>query len=89
MVPDQLTLTPQEFFGLLSGIAALACLCFQRQLHERRPEALHLILDGWPDVVGLDHGAQPPGRGDGLQAGHAGPQHEHPRWRDRPGRRDQ
>src|SRR5436853_651873 len=79
VVTDQLTLTPQEFFGLLRRIAALALLRFQWQLHERRPEALHLVLDGWPDVVRLDHGAQPPGGGDGLQAGDAGAQHEHPR----------
>src|SRR3989442_7598939 len=54
VVTDQLTLTPQEFFGLQSRVATLALLRFQRQLHESRPEALHLVLDGWPDVVGLD-----------------------------------
>ena len=42
------------------------------------PERLHLLLDRRPDVGDLDHGAQAPGRGDGLQASHAGAHDHHP-----------
>ena len=56
---------------------------------ELRPQRLDLLLGDRPHVVGLDHRAQPPRGGDGLQPGDAGPEDEHLSRPDRAGRRGQ
>jgi hypothetical protein len=55
-------------------------------LDELRAERLHLLARRTPDVVGLDHGAEPLRGRDGLQAGDARADDEHRRRADRAGR---
>ena len=82
-----LALTSVERLVLRRGIAALALGGggVERQLDELRAETLDLLLDGRADVVRLDPGAKALGGRDRLQSGHARPDHEDARRRDRPG----
>ena len=76
-----LALAAELFLAHLLRVAAggLGVGGFEIELHELRPQRLDLLLDGGADVVALHHRAEPPGRGDGLQSGDAGPDHEHAR----------
>ena len=60
----------------LAGVAAGA-LGRDAGVEEGGAQALGLLLGRGPHVVGLDHGAEPPRRGDRLQAGDADAHHEH------------
>ena len=72
--------------GQLAGVAADA-LGRHAGVEEGGAQALGLFLGGGPDVVGLDHGAEPARRGDRLQAGDADAHDEHLGRRHRPRRR--
>src|SRR5206468_7360751 len=65
----------------------LGILGFERELDELAAQALDLLLDDGPGVVGLDDGAEAFGRADGLQAGDAGADDEDACRRYRAGRR--
>jgi len=49
---------------------------FERHVDELGAQRLDLFARGGPHVRGFDHRTQPLGRGDGLQAGHPGSQHD-------------
>ena len=89
--PEQLALAIVKRFILGTRVAArvLGILGLEGQLDEARPEALDLFLGGRPQVVRRGDGAEPPRRGDRLEPGHARPDHQHPRRRDRARRRRQ
>ena len=86
-----LALAPVERLVLRLGVAALVFRVggFERQLDESGAEALHLLLDRGPHVVGLDLGAEPARRRDRLKSRDAGADDEHARRRDGPGGRHQ
>ena len=86
---DELLLPLVLVLGERHGVAAHPLRALHVELEEGRAEALDLLLHDRADVEGRDDGAQSPGGGDRLEAGHAGPEHEHLRGRDRPrGRRE-
>ena len=84
---QQLLLSGQVLRRLLLGVPARAVLGLEVELDELGPEALHLLLGRGPHVVGPHHRPQPAGGGDGLQAGHPGPHHQHLGRRHGAGRR--
>ena len=69
----QLALAAVEGLVLRAGVAArvLRVGRVEGQLDELRAQALHLLLDRRPHVVGRHDRADAPGGGDGLQPRHA------------------
>ena len=86
-VGERLALALLLLLGQLAGVAAgvLGVLEPDVELHELRAQRLDLLLDRGAHVEGGHHGAQPLGGGDGLQAGHAGAEHQHLGRADRAG----
>ena len=76
---ELLALACVEVLAHRLGVAAavLGVRGIEVEFHETRAEALDLLGDGGPDVVGLHDRAQASCRRDRLQAGDAGPDHEH------------
>jgi len=69
--------------GDLLGVTALRLRVGEPfDFDELRAQALHLLLDGLAHVESLDDRAQASRRGNGLQAGDAGPEHQHLGGRD-------
>ena len=85
----QLALLLIKLLAQLLGVAAggFGAGRFQRHFDELRAEAFDLLLHGGPHVVRLHDRAEPPRRGDRLQPGDAGADHEHLGRRERAGRR--
>ena len=75
------------FFPLFGGVAAgiFSVFGLHLQFDEFRAETLDLLFHDWPDIVGFDHGAEPFGGGDGLQAGDPRPEDKDPCRGDGPG----
>ena len=84
---EQLLLLRLLLGGERGGVAALVLRAghLELELHERRPQALHLLLHDRPRVERRHDGAEAAGGGDRLQAGHAGAEDEHLGGRDRAG----
>ena len=78
-----LALPAVEVLVLGLGVAGpiLGVAGFEGKLDKLGPKTLDLLLAGGPDVVRLDHGAQPPRGGYGLQPRHPGTHDQHPRGR--------
>ena len=81
---ELLALACVEVLAHRLGVAAavLGVRGVEIELDETRAEALDLLGDGGPDIVGLHDRAQPSRRRDRLQAGDAGADHEHARGGD-------
>ena len=76
---QQLGLLPLLLLGQRFRVArhVLGVGHFEGQFHERSPQTLHFLLDCIANVVGRHARAQSPRRGNGLESGHSGTQHEH------------
>ena len=65
----KLLLFGQRLSGNLTGIAAFVLQVFRCGNFDKcRAQALDLLFHRWPDVKSLHDRAQPPRRGDGLEA---------------------
>ena len=80
---DHLTLPGEIGIIHLPGIASFGFgVAGAGDFHEGGTKTLHLLLDSRTHVEGLDHGAEPPCRGNGLEPRHAGAKDQYPRRRD-------
>ena len=77
--PEQLALAGVELLAhrLRVASAVLGVGRIEIELDEAPAEALDLLGDGGPDVVGVNDRAEPSRRRDRLQAGDAGADHQH------------
>ena len=83
---EQFALAHGTVYAQLPGVATRTLDGVQVEVDEGATHGDDLIGRGRAHVVGRDPGTKALGRGDCLQSGHAGPEHEHSSRRNRTGR---